>query len=63
MGMMHEAVTLYNKYMEHGAERWRRTVLRGVSWDSVEGAVLRKTGAASANGVVVLIPLSLPGFT
>ena len=60
--MMNDAVTIYNKYTEAGAERWRRTVLRGVFWNSVEGAVLRRTGAASADRVVVLIQLSLPGY-
>lgn len=62
MGMMNDTVTIYNKYVEAGAEKWRRTVLRGVFWNSVEGAVLRKTGAASADSVVVIIPLSLPGY-
>ena len=55
-------MTIYNKYLKDGAERWTRTVLHGVLWDSMGGAVLRNTGAASAAGVSVLIPRTLPGY-
>lgn len=60
--MFPHTVTLYNKYLEDGAEKWKRTVLKGVLWDSMEGAVLRNGGAASAAGVSVLIPRALPGY-
>lgn len=56
MSMFNDTVTLYNKYTDNGAEKWKRTVLRGVFWSSVEGAVMRKTGAASADSVVIVIP-------
>lgn len=60
--MMNDTVTIYNKCVQAGAEKWQRTVLKGVFWDSVEGAVLRRTGAASADSVVVVIPRTLPGY-
>lgn len=60
--MFNDTVTLYNKYTAGGVEKWKRTVLSGVFWNSVEGAVLRKTGAASADSVVVLIPGSVGGY-
>ena len=63
MGMMNDTVTIYNKYMASNVERWKRTVLSGVYWNAVHGSVLRKTGAASADSVVVIVPRSLPGYT
>ena len=60
--MFNDTVTLYNKYMVDGAEKWQRTVLRGVYWNAIKGAVLRKTGTASADSVMVVIPRVLPGY-
>lgn len=62
MGMMNDTITVYNKYLASNVERWKRTVLSGVYWNAVHGAVLRKTGAASADSVVVIVPRSLPGY-
>lgn len=62
MGMMNDTITVYNKYMASNVERWKRTVLSGVYWNAVNGAVLRKTGAASADSVVVIVPRSLLGY-
>lgn len=62
MSMFQDTVTIYNKYAAGGEEKWKRTVLRGVFWSSVEGAVLRRTGAASADSVVVLIPGAVAGY-
>lgn len=62
MGMMNDTITVYNKYLASNVERWKRTVLSGVYWNAVNGAVLRKTGAASADSVVVIIPRYLPGY-
>ena len=62
MSMFNDTVTLYSKYVEDGTERWKRTILCGVFWNSVEGAVLRRTGAASADRVVVLIPDTVGGY-
>lgn len=56
MSMLSDTMTIYNKYVESGAEKWKRTVLRGVYWNANKGAVLRKTGAASADSVTILIP-------
>lgn len=62
MSMFRDTVTLYNKYVEGNAEKWKRTVLTGVYWDDIEGAVLRKSGAASSSSAVVIIPLSVGGY-
>lgn len=62
MGMMNDTITVYNKYLASNVERWKRTVLSGVYWNAVNGAVLRKTGAASADSVVVIVPRSLQGY-
>ena len=60
--MMNDTITVYNKYLASNVERWKRTVLSGVYWNAVNGAVLRKTGAASADSVVVIVPRSLQGY-
>ncbi len=62
MSMFPDTVTLYNKYMEDNTEKWKRTVLEGVYWNDIEGAVLRKTGAASSSNATVIIPLSIRGY-
>lgn len=59
MGMMHDTITLYNKYTSGGAEYWQRTVLPGVYWNSVRGAMAQKNGPASSDGVVLIIPHSV----
>lgn len=56
VSMFKDAVTVYNKYLEDETEKWKRTVLTGVYWNDVEGAVLRRTGAVSDCSVVVVIP-------
>jgi hypothetical protein len=60
--MFPHTVTVYNKYIDGSTEKWRRTILKGVSWDSSKGAVVRKTGVASADGLMLLIPMSIPGY-
>lgn len=62
MSMFPDTVTIYNKYVEGNTEKWKRTVLAGVYWNNIEGAVLRKTGAASSSRAVVIIPLSVGGY-
>lgn len=55
--MFGDTITVYNKYKgENGLERWQRTVLTGVFWNAVKGAVMRKTGALSSDSVQVIIP-------
>lgn len=61
--MFPHTVTIYNKYTVAQEERWQRTVLRGVFWDSTKGAQLRKAGVASADGLTLIIPQSVvPGY-
>lgn len=54
--MFNDICTVYNKYVENGIEKWQRTVLTGVFWDSVRGSNFRKTGLENTDSVFVLIP-------
>ncbi|QIB68263.1 hypothetical protein Ami103574_02565 [Aminipila butyrica] len=60
--MFPHTVTIYNKYKDGSTEKWQRTVLRGVFWDSSKGAITRKTGVSSADGLMMIVPMSLPGY-
>ncbi len=60
--MFPHTVTIYNKYLDAATEKWQRTVLRGVFWDSSKGAVVRKTGVSSADGLMLIIPMSITGY-
>ena len=53
------SVTIYNKYKEGNVEKWHRTVLDAVFWNSCKGANFRKTGLENADSVTVLIPFSV----
>jgi len=56
--MFPHTVTLYNKYVDGGVEKWQRTVLAGVLWeDSSKGAVMRKTGLSNVDGLQLIIPI------
>lgn len=54
--MFSETITVYNKYKQDGAEKWRRTVVKGVHWESTDGAAYRKTGVQSDGKVLIVIP-------
>jgi len=54
--MFNDTCTIYNKYNDAGVEKWQRTVLTGVFWDSVKGSNYRKTGLENADSVTILIP-------
>ncbi len=56
--MFPHVVTIYNKYKDGTIEKWNRTVLSNVFWNSSKGAVMRKTGTASADGLQLIIPFS-----
>lgn len=60
--MFPHTVTVYNKYLDSGIEKWQRTVLKGVFWDSSKGAVVRKTGVTSADGLRLIIPMTVKGY-
>lgn len=58
--MFNDTVTVYNKYKgSDGAEKWQRTVLYGVFWNAIKGAVMRRTGVSSADSVQLIIPVSV----
>lgn len=53
--MFPHTVTIYNRDKE---ERYHRTMIHGVFWNSSKGAVARKTGMSSADGLQLIIPFS-----
>ena len=62
MEMFPHTITIYNRYRAGGQEKAQRTVLSGVYWNSIKGAVTRKTGNAAADGVQLIIPCSIGGY-
>lgn len=54
--MFNDVCTIYNKYIDAGGEKWKRTVLNGVFWDSSKGANIRRTGVSAVDGLLLLIP-------
>ena len=60
--MFPHTVTIYNKYPNHTPEKWQRTVLSGVFWDSSKGAAVRKTGVSSVDGLQLIIPMHIKGY-
>jgi len=57
--MFPHTVTVYNKHREDGEEKWQRTVLYGVFWNAISGAVMRRTGATSTDSVQIIIPMAI----
>lgn len=57
--MFPHTVTIYNRDKE---EHYHRTVITGVLWDSSKGAVVRKTGVSSVDGLQLIIPMSAQGY-
>jgi len=57
--MLNDIITVYNKYVDGGVEKWQRTVLQGVFWNAIRGAVVRRTGVAPADNVQIIIPFTL----
>lgn len=57
-------ITLYNKYYDAVArlDKWKRTQLLGVFWDSCKGANVKKSGMETADSVIVFIPLNINGY-
>lgn len=53
--MFNDTCTVYNKYVDNGVEKWHKTVLTGVFWDSVRGSNFRKTGLENADSVIIMI--------
>jgi hypothetical protein len=59
--MFNDIITVYNKYKgTDGLEKWQRIVVRGVYWNAIKGAVMRKTGVTTADSVQLIIPYSVP---
>lgn len=55
--MFDDVCTIYNKYIDsEGVEKWQRTELTGIFWDSVTGTNYTKTGLDKADQVQIMIP-------
>ncbi len=54
--MFNNSVTIYNKYAENGVEKWKRTIISGVFFDSTYGHNFNKFGNEKANKAQVIIP-------
>lgn len=59
MEMFPHTITIYNRYKEDGQEKTQRTILAGAFWNSIKGAVARKTGNAAADSVQLIIPFNV----
>ncbi len=57
--MFNDTVTVYNKYKDGAVEKCQRTVLKSVFWNSIKGAVMRKTGVTSADSLQLIIPCNI----
>lgn len=58
MNMFTRTITVYNKYKDGISEKWQRTVIKGTYWNSVKGAIVRKTGVSSVDSLQLIIPFS-----
>ncbi len=54
--MFNNSITLYNKYTENGTEKWKRTIISGVYFDSIKGHNFNKSGNEKANKAQIIIP-------
>lgn len=50
------AMTVYNKYVENREEKFQRTVLSAVQWDSSAATVKRKSADMQNNKAVIALP-------
>lgn len=48
-------ITIYNKYVDNGAEKYQRAVIRDVVWQSIK-AISRIQLQTAANSALILIP-------
>ena len=53
-----DTITVYNKIPQQGRnpEQLRRTVVRGVFWDSTSGAAYSKTGKSDSDSITIMMP-------
>lgn len=51
-------LTIYNKYIVSGAEKWQRTLIVGVTWENRKAANTMRVGLIEADQATVYIPLA-----
>ncbi len=62
--MFNDVITIYNKYTDaDGLEKWQSTTLTGVYWNSIKGAIHRKTGLSNTDSLQIIIPFSAASGT
>ena len=54
--MFNNSITIYNKYTDNGVEKWKRTIIHGVYFDSTRGRNFNKSGNDKVNKAQVIIP-------
>jgi hypothetical protein len=52
-------MTLYNKYIASGSEKYQRTVIPAVAWENRKAANVIQSGLLAADSVVVYVPLAM----
>lgn len=57
--MFPHTVTIYNK---DSAEKYHKTIIEGVLWDSIKGVVNRRTGSTSADSLRLIVPCSVKNY-
>lgn len=51
-------ITIYSKYITNREVAWKKTHIKGVHWEEVQGANILKSGLTNADRVKVFIPFS-----
>lgn len=51
-------ITIYNKYVDAGAEKWQRTVITNVQWENRKAINANKVGMIDANTATIYIPFA-----
>lgn len=49
-------MTVYNRYIDGGIEKYKRSVVYGVKWENRKAANVVKSGLLAADSVVVYVP-------
>ena len=52
------AITIYNKYVDAGVEKYQRTVVANVQWENRKAINVIKSGLQDANSATITIPFA-----
>jgi hypothetical protein len=51
-------ITIYNKYIENRAEKWKRSEIREVNWQAAKAVSGLQAGYLQSNSAAIFIPFS-----